>query len=326
MAKWITPLVVALMAMLLPTAAPAAQIVNGGFEAGTLAGWEVRRSLGAGKWFAYQGTNAPIGHQRGADPVQPPPQGGFAAITDQANPEALFLFQDLRLEPGTSYKVSLLAFYDSYAALANPSPETLSADEEAIGAQANQQFRIDVMRPDAAIDSIDPGDVLLNLFRTRAGGPRSMAPTQFVGDLAPFAGQTVRLRVAVVTTEEVLNAGVDAVSLSAPDGTFPRSTGARIRVVGKARRNLENGTVRLRVQVPGAGLLVAKDKGGKIRKATLRTAQEGIAILQLRPSRKGRAILERRHKLRVGVSLTWRPLSGGQQKLRVPVIFKLRKP
>jgi len=314
-------LLVVLLAALFPAAAPAAQVVNGDFEAGTLAGWEARRALGAGRWFAYQGTDAPIGHQRGAEPVQPPPQGNFAAIADEANPDSMLLFQDLQLEPGTSYKLSLLAFYDSYAGLAIPSPDSLSPSEEAIGGQANQQFRIDLIRPDAPLDSVAPGDVLLNLFRTRAGGPRSLKPIHLVADLASFAGQTVRLRIAVVTTEEVLNAGVDAVSLSAPDGSFPGET--RIHA-GKARKNPKNGAVSLRVQVPGAGLLVAQ--AGKLHRASLRTDREGIAVLQLRPNGKGLAALERRGRMRLKVALTWRAADGGQETIRVPVVFRLRKP
>jgi hypothetical protein len=322
LARWALLAAVALTAIS-PAAAPAAVIVNGGFESGSLAGWETRQSSGAGKWFAYKGTEPPIPHERGALSVQPPPQGQFAAITDQLNPETLLLFQDIQLEPGSRYKLSLLAFYNSYAALAVPSPDTLSVDDEALGSKANQQFRIDLMKPEAPPTSVDPGDVLLNLFRTRVGGARSMNPTQFVGDLAPFAGQTVRLRFAVAATEEVLNAGIDAVALSAPDGTFPSSPRRRIHP-GKPRANRKKGTVELPVRVPEAGRLVAKSDSGKSRAASLKTARAGVVILRLRPSPKGRAILERRHKLRVGITLTWRPLSGGRQKLRVPVVFKLR--
>jgi hypothetical protein len=151
-----------------------------------------------------------------------------------------------------------------------------------------------------------------------------MVPTRLVGDLAPFAGQTVRLRIAVAATEEVLSAAVDAVELSAPDGTFTSSR-KRIRP-GKPRANLKKGTVVLPVRVPEAGRLVARSRSGKSRASSLKAARAGKVTLRLRPSRKGRAILERRHKLRVGITLTWRPLSGGQQKLRVPVAFKLRKP
>jgi hypothetical protein len=322
LARWVLLIALALAAAA-PSPASAATVVNGGFESGDLSGWEARRSTSFGKWYAYQGTKPPIPHERGAVSVQPPPRGTYAAITDQANPDSLLLFQDLRLEPGSRYKLSLLAYYDTYAALAIPSPDTLSVDEGTLGPQANQQFRIDVIRPEAPVDSVGSGDVLLTLFRTRAVGARKMSPTRLVADLAPFAGQTVRLRIAVAATEEVLSAGVDAVELSAPDGTFTSSR-KRIRP-GKPRPNLKKGTVLLPVQVPEAGRLVARSRGGKIRSASLKTTRAGKVALRLHPSRKGRTILERRHKLRVGITLTWKPLSGGRQKLRVPVVFKLRK-
>ncbi|HWO46790.1 MAG TPA: hypothetical protein VNM41_01925 [Solirubrobacterales bacterium] len=324
MARRVLLLALALASLSAPSAG-AAEVVNGGFETGNFTGWAVRQSTGAGNWYAYKGTEPPIPHDRGAVAVQPPPQGAFAAITDQANPETLLLYQDLQLEPGTAYKLGLLAYYDSYSALASPSPDTLSVDEEAIGPKTNQQFRIDVIKPTAAPDSVEPGDVLLNLFHTRSGGARKMDPTRFVGDLAPFAGQTVRLRIAVAATDEVLSAGVDAIALSAPDGSFPQSQVRRIRVK-KAKANLKTGTVLLPVQVPEAGRLVAKSRSGKVKAMSAKTPRAGLLKLRLRPSGKGRTILERRRKLRAGISLVWRPLTGGQQKLRVPVVFKLSKP
>jgi len=316
-------LVAVALAALTPAAAGAAEIVNGGFESGDFAGWEVRQSTGAGKWYAHRGTEPPIPHERGAVSVQPPPQGAYAAIADEINPETLLLYQDLQLEPGTAYKLSLLAYYDSYSALTTPSPDTLSVDGEVLGPKSNQQFRIDVMKAGSPPDSVDPNDVLINLFSTRSGGARKMEPTQLVGDLAPFAGQTVRLRIAVAATEEVLSAGVDAVALSSPDGTFRQSQSLRIRPL-KAKANLKTGTVLLPVLVPEAGRLVATSRGGKAKGASAEPAKAGVVRLRLRPSRKGRSILERRHKLRVGVTLVWQPVTGGRQKLRVPIVFQLK--
>ncbi|HEU5252328.1 MAG TPA: hypothetical protein VFU16_03250 [Solirubrobacterales bacterium] len=317
-------MVVIALTSLLPATAGATEVVNGGFETGNFAGWEVRQTTGSGKWYAYKGTEALIPHERGAVSVQPPPQGAYAAMTDEINPDSLLLYQDLQLEPGSRYKLSLLAYYDSYAALTAPSSDTLAVDPEAPDTPQNQQFRIDVVRPEAPLASVDSGDVLLNVFRTRSGGARTMGPTRFVADLAPFAGQTVRLRIGVTATEEVLNGGVDAIALSAPDGTFPQSQVRRIRP-RKPKANPRKGTVVLPVQVPEAGRLVARSASGKARATSARTARAGVVKLRLRPSAKGRAILERRGKLRVGVSLTWRPLTGGSQKLRVPVVFRLRK-
>lgn len=312
------------LALLAPATASAAQVVNGSFESGDFSGWEVRQSTGSGKWFVYEGTEPKIPHERGAVSVQPPPQGAFAAIADQVNPETLLLYQDLQLEPGTSYKLGLLAYYDSYSALAVPSPDTLSVDQETLGPKANQQFRIDVMKPGSPPDSVTPEDVLLNVFQTRSGGARKMGPTHLVADLAPFAGQTVRLRIAVAATEEVLSAGVDAVALSAPDGSFAQSPRRRIRP-RKPRANPRTGTVLLPIQVPEAGRLFVTSKSGKAKPAAAKPAAAGVVKLRLRPSRKGRSILKRRHKLRVGVRLVWRPLTGGQQKLRLPIVFRLKK-
>lgn len=322
MTRWVLLLALAL-ASLAAAPAGAAEVVNGGFETGNFKGWEVRQSTGAGNWFAYKGTEPPIPHERGAVSVQPPPQGAFAAIADQANPETLLLYQDLQLEPGSAYKLSLLAYYDSFSALTAPSPDTLSVDEEALGSKSNQQFRIDVMKTGAAPDSVAPEDVLLNVFQTRSGGARRMDPTRFVADLAPFAGQTVRLRIAVAATEEVLSAGVDAVSLSAPDGSFPQSQVRRIHP-RKAKANPKTETVLLPVQVPEGGRLVAFSRSGKAKRTAVKASHASIVKLHLRPSGKGRKIRDRRHQLRVGITLTWRPLTGGQQKLRVPVVFELR--
>ena len=71
-----------------------------------------------------------------ADPVQAPPQGAYAAITDEANPDTLILYQDIALEAGFSYQLSLLAYYDSYKPIAVPTPDTLSVDEGILGGRA----------------------------------------------------------------------------------------------------------------------------------------------------------------------------------------------
>jgi len=57
-------LVVVLVAMLAPNGANAANVANGNFESGTLNGWQAHHLTGAGNWFAYAGTAAPIGSKR----------------------------------------------------------------------------------------------------------------------------------------------------------------------------------------------------------------------------------------------------------------------
>jgi hypothetical protein len=324
----------ACVTLVAPAGAAAATVVNGDFETGTLAGWHVHRAVEAGDWFAYRGTSEPIAKQRGTALPQAPPQGAFAAIADEVSAETLILYQDVALPPGKSERLSLLTYFNSLKPIALPPSGTLSVDEGALEGSANQQYRIDVMKPEAALESVDPGDILRPVFRT-APGPRSMAPTRFTVDLSPFAGQTVRLRFAVAAHEEMLAAGVDDVSISGdPPSSSPRSQ--RIGI-GKAKLNRRNGTAVLPVKVPGAGLLRAKDasaaKGAATSKAekkpklikpvTVKVARAGTVKLRLRPTAAARRILELKQKLRVKVAVTFRPSGGKPETVTVPVVLKL---
>lgn len=345
-------LVVVLVASLAPNTAEAANVVNGNFESGTLSGWHVRQVNGAGNWFAYTGTDAPIGSKRPkpADPVQPPPQGAFAATTDQANPDSMILYQDVALEAGLGHQLSLLAYYDTYRPIAVPSPDTLSVDNEALGLpngefQKNQQFRIDVIRPEAPLESLDPADVLSTLFATKRGDPPRMTPRRLTADLSAFAGQTVRIRIANAVTEEVFNAGVDAVSVAtfAP-GRSPSRGGRREPILfsfGRVKLNRRTGIATLRVHVMGSGLLRAKgapvlvaparvSRTGQLRKpiepVTVPVAAPRTVTIHLRPTLPARAILRQRRELRVKIAVTYMPTSGSPEAAPVPVVFKLMRP
>jgi hypothetical protein len=326
----------ALLALLAPSAASAANVVNGDFEAGSLKGWHVHRATEAGNWFAYEGTKAPIGSKRGADPVQAPPQGTYAATTDEANPDSLILYQDIALEPGFGHRLSLLAYYSSYRPIAIPTPDTLSVDEESLAGQRNQQYRIDVMKPDAPLESIDPADILRTIFRTNTGGPENMAPTKFTADLTPFAGQTVRLRIANAVNQEVFNAGVDAIAIAS---TPPGGTPAHGRLsLGKSRANRKNGTALLPARVPGPGLLKARGGGGSgsaqaanttrrhqtlIKPVTVKVAGPGTVMIHLKPTPFARTILRQKHKLRVMVSVTYTPPGEAPQTASRSVVLRL---
>jgi hypothetical protein len=323
---YLVPLLGTILAMAAPSGATAATVVNGGFESGSLNGWHVYRALGDGNWFAYHDTTAPIGGKRGAAPVQPPPDGAFAAVTDEANPDTLILYQDVALEAGQSHQLSLLAYYDSYKPLANPHPDTLSVESDVLGGQANQQFRIDVMKPTAPLESLEPADILATLFHTKPGGPLRMTPTRFTVDLSPFAGQTVRLRIAAAMNQEVLNAGVDAVKIaSTVPGASPPPRGSgggsgRLSI-GAAKANRRNGTVSLTVRVPGAGKLEAAGKG--LKPASARAASAGSVTLRLKPTASARTRLRRKHKLRTRVRVRYTPSGGPTETASAPVVVRL---
>lgn len=341
---WAVLLIVALVAALAPSGAGAATVVNGGFESGTLNGWQVHRVTEAGNWFSYKGTAAPIGSKRPtpASPVQAPPQGLYAATSDEANPDTLILYQDVALEPGRSHQLSLLAYYDSYKPIAVPTPDTLSVGEESLAGQKNQQYRIDVMKPDAPLESVDPADILRTLFVTKLGDPQEMGPTKLTANLSAFAGQTVRLRIANAIHEEVFNAGVDAVSISSTASGSPsggsRHGGPKLFSFEKIRANRHDGTATLRVRVSGPGLLRARGasasankarttKAGKLRKpiepVTVPVAVAKTVTIHVRPTSSARAVLSRKHKLRVMVSVTYMPTGGPSEAASLPVVLRL---
>lgn len=343
---WAALFIVAALAVVpAPAGAVAATVVNGGFESGNLDGWQVYRATGLGNWYPYSGTTPPISSSKRTTPtfVQAPPQGTYAAITDEANPDTLILYQDVALEPGIAQQLSLLAYYNSYDPLAVPTPDTLSVDEGALGGQANQQFRIDVMKPEAPIESLDPADILRTVFATRPGGPRTMAPTRLTANLAPFAGQTVRLRIANVVQEEVFNAGVDAISIvpsssSAGAGQSPSrgsKQGPKLFSLGKLRLR-RDGTATLRVRVSGPGLLRAsaasssrarasraKELRRPIEPLTISIGKARTVTLHLRLTPAARMALRRSGRLHVGVDVTYRPTDGPAEATSLPVVFEL---
>jgi hypothetical protein len=310
-------------ALLAPGGAGAATVVNGDFESGNLAGWHVHRATELGDWYAYKGTSPPIGsNKQHAAPVQAPPQGAYAAITDELNPDTLVLYQDVVLRPEYDHRLSLFAYYTSQEPIAIPTPDTLSVSDEALGNQANQQYRIDVIKPSAPLESIDPADILRTVFRTQSGDPREMPPTRMTADLSAFAGQTVRLRIVVAAHEETLNASVDAVAVdSAPPGQALPPLGSNRFSFGKLKLNRSNGTATLAVKVPGPGSLTAKGKG--IKRATAKAAKAGTAKLRLKPTRTGLETLRLKHKLRVKVSVTFAPAGGSPRTATLPVVLKL---
>jgi hypothetical protein len=333
-------------ALLAPSGAGAANVVNGDFESGTLQGWDVHRAIGSGNWFAYHVptdkepfSGDPVAEKRG-ESVQAPPQGKYAAIADEISSDTLVLSQEIGLGAGLEHRLNLLAYYESLVPLAVPAPDTLSVDDEVVGGQANQQYRIDVMRPGSPIESVDPADVLLSVFRTRPGAAQTLAPTRLTADLSAFAGQRVRLRVVVTANKDLLVGGVDAVAVeSAPPGKLPplgSGRGSNRISFGKAKANPRNGSAVLPVLVPGAGRLsaktapAAKASASKAKKAaklikpvSVKVAKAGTVKLGLRPTSAARGILELKQKLRVKVAVTFTPSGGKPETAIVPVMLRL---
>jgi D-alanyl-D-alanine carboxypeptidase len=179
-------------------------IVVEDFESGAITNWQAVGG-GSGGWFVYSdGHKAPDPAQ--SDPNAPfdvsdPPQGRFAAVTDMNGPGTRILYRDLRLEGRFSLQLSV--FYTGTGPFS--SPATLAYDSP----EANQQFRIDLVRPSAPIDSVAKGDVLVNVFHTSPGDPDRRQPTEARMDVSAWAGQKVRLRLATTDNHGPLRVGVD---------------------------------------------------------------------------------------------------------------------
>jgi CubicO group peptidase (beta-lactamase class C family) len=188
-------------------AAPAvarAAILMDDFESGELVDWKYVGG-GSGGWFVYtDGKKAPDPAQ--SDPFAPfnvpdPPQGEFAVVTDMNGPGTRILYRDVKLDG--RFMLHLTVFYSGVGGFS--SPESLAFDAP----EANQQFRIDLVGLSAPIDSVAESDVLVNVFRTSPGDPPSGEPTDVSVDVSPWAGQTVRLRLAQTDNSGPLRVGVD---------------------------------------------------------------------------------------------------------------------
>lgn len=296
--------------LLLTQPAAAATVVNGDFETGTLAGWtQVGNSASdeSGSWYAYSGLNAPVSFywensEKVPRIIPPPPQGSFAAISDERVSGTRILYQDIALEPGMTHSLSLTAYYNSAGPITVPTPDTLSSEEG-----GNQQYRIDVMKPSAPIDSVDPADILSTVFQTHNGDLDFSPPLDRTVDLTPFAGQVVRLRIAEVDSGDYFNAGVDAISIqSAP---IPLNSFSFDRF----RLNRKRGTAILKVHVPWAGEVTAVDTKMTVKRIATATANAAAAetvILRLRPTDLAWKRLKRKHRLPFKLKVTFTPTGG----------------
>jgi hypothetical protein len=311
-------LAISCLALVIPAGAGAATVVNGDFETGNLTGWQQFNQTEAGEWFAESREEAEN------EGFFPPPSGNFAAATFQGGEDLDVLYQDIALEPGFTHQLALILYYRSTREITVPVPNTLSLDVD------NQQLRVDVMRPSAPIDSVNPSDILTTVFANKNGDPEVMPPIRLTADLSPLAGQTVRLRIANAVTLEPFFSGLDAVSItSAPLPPPPPPSNLISR--GKLVLNKERGTARLAINVPGPGTLTAvakgKGKAKRLRNANLTVTAAGTVKVPLNPNGVGKKVLNDKGKLKARVDVTFTPTGGvaNTQTYKVTLKKNLKK-
>jgi hypothetical protein len=196
---------------------PPSPLVNGDFETGDFQGWTTE-SFSSGEWYVYEDGTVPpnplIIDSHVPFDMPDPPQGRYAAATDTNGMGIRFLYRDI--EVGGSWNLTATVFYKNQAYdedFADPGDIGITFGDVWAATGINQQYRIDLVDPAAAIDSLASDDVLAIVFRTQPGDPLTLDPTPVTIDLSPWEGQTIRLRVAQMDNNGPLRAGIDDVRL-----------------------------------------------------------------------------------------------------------------
>lgn len=214
---------------------PVNLITNGGFELNSGAGssgfsvWTVATQSGSsGSWYAQTGTSSPLN----GFPVQAPPEGSYAAMTDGAGPssEALLESFTVPLNPGT-LTLSFQYFYSfgGYSGVfpwapGYTPPSTLDYNYLNNTGNLNDQAVVNILTSSAgALD--DSGPTLLTqalqLNPTYLGDPGSNpcfpASCSYQSFSMPLmglaAGTTYQLQFAEVDDQGAFDFGVDEVSI-----------------------------------------------------------------------------------------------------------------
>ena len=198
-----------------PSGAVRSPVVVDDFESGSLNAWTIDQR-GSGNWFVYQdGRQAPDPKQ--SDPFVPfhmpnPPQGKFATVADTNGPGTRILYRDLKLDD--RYLLELTVFYtNGFDGLSGYSNRFVTPRTLALNAGPNQQFRVDLLNPTAAVDSMADADIRATVFETQPGAPPRRSPAPVTLDLSRWEGQTLRLRIATADNQGPMRAGVDNIRL-----------------------------------------------------------------------------------------------------------------
>jgi hypothetical protein len=206
-------------------------ITNGDFETGNLNGWTSADQLGgSGFWALQSGTGSPIN----GFPVQAPPQGTFAAMTDQGGPGSHLLYQDFVVPVGvTAATLSFQVFVNNQAGTYF-TPDSL----DALNTFANQHARVDILSAASDPFSVAAADVLLNAFITNVGDPATFGYSLVSLDITALiqaqVSNILRVRFAEADNQLFFNFGIDQVSLSVDTLAVPEPATMALFAAGLA--------------------------------------------------------------------------------------------
>ncbi len=192
-------------------------ITNGGFETGSLAGWTLTSQSGSfsgSGFFVTGGSTAPVS----GDATAGPASGANYAVSDGLGPATEILSQSFTVPGGgSSVILSFSLFVNSYGGTA-VNPIGLDYSDG-----ANQYARVDLLQAGTSLFSVGSG-VLRNFYS--GDDPASSNPngyTNYSFNITPLVGGggTFVLRFAEVDNVDVLNMGVDNVSVNFTPGGVP---------------------------------------------------------------------------------------------------------
>jgi hypothetical protein len=189
----------------------AALISNGGFESGFSDWTRLDQAGSEGTFHLQSGTASPVN----LEAVPAPPGGSIAAMTDAEGPGAHVLYQTFTvssLVPSTTLDFDL---FIGNRAVDFFAPDTLDFATPSL----NQQARIDILKGGSDPFSVDPADVLLNVFHTSPGDTLVSGYTHHSLDITTLLNgnlsQPLMLRFAETDNVFTFQLGVDNVAIEA---------------------------------------------------------------------------------------------------------------
>jgi hypothetical protein len=189
--------------------APAASIINGGFESG-FTGWTRADQVGSEGTFALQtGTASPVN----GTAVPAPPGGSTAAMSDAQGPGSHVLYQTFTVTaPVTQTALSFDLFIGNRAP-AFFTPNSLDFATPTL----NQQARVDILAGGADPFSMLAADVLMNVFQTASGDALVSGYSHYTSDITALLNSHLNtpltLRFAETDNVFTFQFGVDNVDI-----------------------------------------------------------------------------------------------------------------